>query len=96
MKLIGTTTKYIGHNIPGLRGKSVRIFGVLRGGLAHDVDVDADASRVMDDETLARLGGLTEHDCVDVAQVHHDGRVSFVHCDARAVDLECFARRDLE
>jgi hypothetical protein len=53
------------------------------------VNVDADDYFVTDDDVLARLGGVTKQDRLDVA--HADGSASFVHCDPRAIDLECFA-----
>ncbi len=62
MKTIGTTTTYVGSEIPGFHGQRVRIFGVMRGALR-----------------------------ADVAHLRADGSASFVHCDPRAIDLECFA-----
>ena len=91
MKIIGTTTTYLGDEIPGFKGQRVRIFGVMRGALRPDVNVDADDYFVTDDDVLARLGGVTKQDRLDVAHVHADGSASFVHCDPRAIDLECFA-----
>ena len=91
MKTIGTTTTYVGSEIPGFQGQRVRIFGVMRGGLRADVNVDADDYFVTDDDVLERLGGVTKHDRVDVAHLRADGSASFVHCDPRAIDLECFA-----
>ena len=38
MKVIGTTTTYVGEEIPGLKGQAVRIFGVMRGALRADVN----------------------------------------------------------
>lgn len=90
MKIIGTTTTYLGHEIPGLKGVRVRIFGVMRGALRPDVDVDAEDYFVTDDQALARFGGITRFDRVDVAHLRPDGSASFVHCDAKAMDLECF------
>jgi hypothetical protein len=91
MKVIGVTTTYVGDEIPGPNGMRVRIFGVLRGALRPSVDVDADDYFVTDDDALARLGGVTKDDRLDVAHVRADGSASFVHCDPRAIDLECFA-----
>ena len=91
LKLIGTITTYIGDEIPGLRGTEVRIAGVMRGALLPSVDLDADDYFVSDDATLARLGGVTPNDRVDIAHIRRDGTTSFVHCDARAIDLLCFA-----
>jgi Protein of unknown function DUF262 len=91
MKIIGATTTYVGSEIPGFNGQRVRIFGVMRGALRRDVNVDADDYFLTDDEVLARLGGVTKLDRLDVAYVRADGSASFVHCDPRAIDLECFA-----
>jgi hypothetical protein len=63
---------------------------VMRGALRPDVNVDADDYFLTDDEVLARLGGVTKLDRLDVAHVRADGSASFVHCDPRAIDLECF------
>jgi len=89
--VIGVVTTYIGSEIPGLRGKRVRIYAVLRGGARPGVDVDSDDYFVTDDARLAQLGGLTHEDRLDTAHVYPNGRVSFVHCDPLAVDLEMFA-----
>jgi hypothetical protein len=83
VRIIGTTTTYLGHEIPGYHGQRVRIFAVMRAG----EDIDSDETLVTDDDTLGRLGGVTEHDRVDVAHLRSDGTASFVHCDVRAVDL---------
>lgn len=91
MKVIGVTTTYVGDEIPGLNGARVRIFGVLRGALRPEVDVDAADYFVTDDDALARLGGVMNEDRLDVAHVRADGSASFVHCDPRAIDLACFA-----
>jgi hypothetical protein len=91
MIIIGTTTTYLGTEIPGLKGERVRTFGILRGALGPDVDVDSNDYFVSDDEHLERLGGVTQLDRVDIAHLYPDGSASFVHCDARAIDLDCFA-----
>ncbi|MBU8901039.1 hypothetical protein KRR26_36185 [Corallococcus sp. M34] len=88
---IGIDTTYLGNEIPGLRGQKVRIFAVLRGGLRPDADPDSDDYYVNNNETLARLGGVTTEDCIDAAPILPDGTTSFVHVDPRAIDLECFA-----
>lgn len=88
--IIGSTTTYTGSEIPGFKGARVRIFAVMRGALRADFNPDDATSFVRDDATLARLGGVTKDDRIDVAHVKRDGTTSFVHCDARAIDLECF------
>ncbi len=90
-RVIGTDTTYVGDEIPGLKGRRVRIHAVMRGALRADVNVDADDYLVDDDYALARLGGVTKLDRVDITHLRADGSSSFVHCDARAIDLEWFA-----
>jgi hypothetical protein len=93
-RVIGNITTYIGDEIPGLKGDRVRIRAVLRGALRADVNVDADDHYVSDDATLARLGGVTAEDRLDVQPwIEAAGRFSFVSVDPRAVDLDAF--RDL-
>jgi hypothetical protein len=87
MKVVGITTTYVGHTIPGYHGKRVRILAVMRAG----TDPDGDEHYVTSDATLARLGGVTKHDRVDVAEVRANGTLSFVSCDPLATELECFA-----
>ena len=92
--IIGSTTTYLGDDWAAAKGSRVRICAVFRGRARTDQDVDASDrgdSLVMDNATLADLGGVTKDDALDVAYVHPDGRTSFVHFNARAVDLECFA-----
>ena len=93
-QVIGSITTYIGDEIPGLRGDRVRIRAVLRGALRADVNVDADDHYVSDDAMLARLGGVTAEDRLDVQPwIAAAGRFSFVSVDPRAIDLDAF--RDL-
>ncbi|TQF11032.1 hypothetical protein FJV41_36385 [Myxococcus llanfairpwllgwyngyllgogerychwyrndrobwllllantysiliogogogochensis] len=89
--VIGSSTTYIGDEIPGLKGQQVRIFAVLHGGLSPDADPDDAGFYVRLNETLERLGGVTEVDCLDIAPILPGGKSSFVHYDARPMDLECFA-----
>jgi hypothetical protein len=86
MKIIGSITTYVGHEIPGYHGRRVQICAVMR----HGVDIDGDEYYVTDDETLARLGGVRPCDHADVADLRANGTLSFVHCDPAVVDLECF------
>lgn len=89
--VIGIDTTYIGNEIPGIKGKKVRIFAVLHGGLRPDADPDADNYYADTEEKLARLGGVTAEDRIDAASIRPGGTTSFVHVDPRAIDLECFA-----
>jgi hypothetical protein len=86
MRTIAITTRYLGSELPGLVGCRVRVFRVLPSALGKDVDVDAVDYFVSDDETLARLGGVTKLDRVDVAQLRPDGTESCIHCD-RALSI---------
>ena len=90
-KTLGTITTYVGNEIPGLKGKKVRILYVLRGALRPGNDPEAEDYLVDDEEKLERLGGVTAWDRLDAQMIHPDGRQSFVHIDPRAIDLECFA-----
>jgi len=90
--IIGSVTTYVGTEISGLNGCQVRIRAILRGAARPDVNVDAADHYVDDDVTLARLGGITADDRVDVqAWIETLARFSFVSVDARAVDLARFA-----
>ena len=65
--IIGSTTTYTGDEIPGLKGRRVRVFGVMRGALRPDVNVDD--YFVTNEVALALLGGVTPLDRIDVAQL---------------------------
>lgn len=81
MKTIGATTTYVGSEHAYLRGYRVRIIAVLK----------ADGSVVKDDDELARMGGVTAADRLDVQPwLEAERRFSFVTSDPRAIDLECF------
>jgi hypothetical protein len=45
---------------------------------------------VNDEEELARLGGVTAEDRIDVQPIDRKGRQSFVHVDPKAIELEAF------
>lgn len=81
MKTIGATTTYVGSEHGHLRGYRVRIVAVLK----------ADGSYVKDDDELARMGGVSADDRLDVQPwLEAEARFSFVSSDPRAIDLECF------
>jgi len=93
-QVIGTTTTYHGprDEHPYLNGYRVRIAAVIKGACAPGRDPDADCSFLTDDGDIARAGGVTPHDRLDVQPwLEKEGRFSFVSSDARAVDLACFA-----
>lgn len=93
--VIGAVTTYIGDEIPGYKGKLVRICAVLHGGARPDVDIDCDDYYVTDNALLAQLGGVTKDDRLDTVHFNASGGVSFVHCDPRAIDVELFAHLDV-
>ncbi len=92
-KVIGTVTTYHGDEHPYLRGHQVRIVAVLKNAAKPDIDVDGpDYAILSDDEDLARAGGVTRHDRIEVQPwIEREDRFSFVTSDPRAVDLACFA-----
>lgn len=80
---IGAITTYIGSEHRCLRGYRVRIVAVLK----------ADGNIIKDEDNLARAGGVTAEDRVEVQPwLEAEGRFSFVTSDPRAVDLACFER----
>src|SRR5690554_6370915 len=80
---IGAITTYIGSEHRYLRGYRVRIVAVLK----------ADGNIIKDEDDLARAGGVTAEDRVEVQPwLEAEGRFSFVTSDSRAVDLACFER----
>ncbi|GEL75636.1 hypothetical protein [Myxococcus virescens] len=89
--VIGTTTTYIGDEIPSLKGQQVHIFAVLPGGFSPEADPDDAGDYIRLNEALERLGGVKEADCLDIAPILPDGKSSLDHYDARPGDLECFA-----
>ncbi len=79
---IGAITTYIGSEHRYLRGYRVRIVAVLK----------ADGNIIKDEDDLARAGGVTAEDRVEVQPwLEAEGRFSFVSSDPRAIDLACFA-----
>ncbi len=91
-KVIGTVTTYHGDEHPYLRGHQVRIVAVLKNAAKPGIDVDGpDYDHISDDEDLARAGGVTRHDRIEVQPwIEQEDRFSFVTSDPRAVDLGCF------
>ena len=92
MQIIGTTSIYHGSEHGSLQGYRVRIIAVIKGAAAPDYDADADGAYLTDDEDIARAGGVTAADRVEVQPwIEKEGRFSFVSSDPRAIDLACFA-----
>ncbi len=80
-QIIGTVTTYHGAEHRYLRGYTVRIVAVLK----------ADGAYLKDDLDIARAGGVTAADRVEVQPfLPAEDRFSFVTSDPRAVDLDCF------
>lgn len=87
---IGAITTYIGSEHRCLRGYRVRIVAVLK---ADGNIIKADGNIIKDEDNLARAGGVTAEDRVEVQPwLEAEGRFSFVTSDPRAVDLACFER----
>jgi len=91
-KIIGSTTTCDSNEHPYLRGHQVKIIAILKNAARDDIDVDGpDYDIISDDEALARAGGVTAGDRVDVQPwLEKEGRYSFVSSDPKASDLACF------
>ena len=91
-KILGNTTTYHGTEHPYLRGHKVLIVAVMKRAAAPSHDPDRDGSYLRDEEDIARAGGGTADDRVEVQPwLEGEQRWSFVASDPRAVDLACFA-----
>jgi hypothetical protein len=92
-KIIGSTTTYHGDEHPYLRGLKVRIVAVMKRAAAPDYDPDRDGSYLRDEDEIARAGGVTADDRVEVQPwLAGERRWSFVCSDPRALDLGCFKK----
>ena len=91
-KIIGKVTTYHGDEHAYLKGYKVRIVAVLHNAAKPGIDVDGpDYDHISDDRDLARVGGVTAQDRIEVQPwFEKEGRYSFVTSDPRAVDLACF------
>ena len=73
-------------------GYEVRVIAVIKGAAGPDYDPDVDGAYLTDDEDIARAGGVTADDRVEVQPwIEKEGRFSFASSDPRAIDLACFA-----
>ena len=88
MKVIGATTKYLGHGIPGAHGRDMVIATVLHNRLLPYTEEDRDELIITDDAMLEWVGGVTEHDRVETYIMKPNGTVLRFY--PRAVDLEMF------
>jgi len=92
MKVIGMETIYIGTEHAGLTGCKVKILAVIRGGAEPVDDPAVDCDVIKDDDGLARAGGVTAADRVEVQPwIEAEQRWSWVTSDPRAADCKCFA-----
>jgi hypothetical protein len=92
-KVIGAITTCQSEEHPYLKGYKVRIVAVFKNGARADIDVEGpDYADIDDEDDLARAGGVTASDRVEVQPwLEKEGRFSFVTSDPKAEDLECFA-----
>jgi hypothetical protein len=89
-KILGSTTTYQGSEHRYLKGYAVRIVAVIKNAARDGYDADNDPY-ITDDDDLARAGGVTADDRIEVQPwMEKEGRFSFVTSDPRAVDLACF------
>ncbi|MGA7742369.1 MAG: hypothetical protein WBV96_14740 [Polyangia bacterium] len=92
-KILGSTTTYHGDEHPYLRGLKVRIVAVMKRAAAPDHDPDRDGSYLRDEDAIARAGGVTAEDRVEVQPwLEGEQRWNFVCSDPRALDLGCFKK----
>ena len=90
-KILGSTTTYHSSEHPYLRGYKVRIVAVMKGAAPPDHDPEHEDSYLRDEDALARAGGVTADDRVEVQPwMADERRWSFVTSDPRAIDLACF------
>jgi hypothetical protein len=91
MTTLGTVTTYHGSEHRYLHGHKVRIVAVLKDAARPDYDPGAPGGYITDEEDLARAGGVTADDRVEVQPwLGEEKRFSFVSSDPRAIDLGCF------
>ena len=84
-EIIGLLTSYDGTEHAYLGGYKVRVVAVLKAGAG------AEYERLCDDHDIARAGGVTADDRVEVQPwLEGQGRFSFVTSDPKAGDLAAF------
>ena len=88
-KVIGTITTCDSDDHPYLRGYQVKIIAVIKTSANPD---DEDDAYITDDDDLARAGGVTANDRIEVQPwIESQGRFSFASSDPLAEDLACFS-----
>ena len=86
-RTIGLRTRYLGEEHPYLRDHEVVIVAVLKDALRVE-----EHAYLTDDDEIARAGGVSAHDRIEVAPwIEKEGRFSFVTSDPKAVDLTAYA-----
>ena len=91
-KVIGTITSYQGSEFGFLKGHQVKIIAVIKNAADLDNDPDEDDGYITDDEDLARAGGVTANDRIEVQPwIESQGRFSFASSDPKASDLAAFS-----
>ena len=87
-KVIGTITTCDSNEHPYLRGHQVKVIAVMK----DCDDEESDDCYITDDEDLARAGGVTANDRVEVTPwIESQGRFSFASSDPLATDLAAFS-----
>jgi hypothetical protein len=90
-KILGSTTTYHGTEHPYLCNCKVRIVAVMKGAAPPDHDPEHEDSYLRDEDALARAGGVTADDRIEIQPwLEGEKRWSFVTSDPRAIDLACF------
>lgn len=89
--VIGRCTTYHGTEHGYLRGYTVKIIAVIKNAARPDHDPDVDGDYITDEDELARAGGVTADDRIEVQPwIEKEGRFSFVSSDPLATDLAGF------
>ena len=93
-KIIGKVTTYHGTEHPYLKGYKVRIVAVMKNSMKPGIeDDDPEQDYIRDEDDLARSGGVTIFDRIEVQPwLEKEGRFSFVTSDSKATDLAIFKR----
>ena len=90
-RVIGSTTVYEGRSQAYLRGHQLKIVAVLKGRADPDADVDDENAYITDDDDLARVGGVTADDRVEVLPwIEKENRWSFASSDPLVYELTLF------
>jgi hypothetical protein len=92
-KILGNITTYHGTEHPYLRNCKVRIVAVMKRAAASNYDPERDDSYLRDEEDIARAGGVTAEDRIEIQPwLDKEERWSFATSDPRAVDLAIFRK----